>query len=173
MAKTVVPFCVIALMISSCEAYSQAIDTTHSFIQITAGLGVSAHSDPTINNYINSLTLPSPDQKLMDFTSASEFFVTPEFQVGHDWSVGLEYSYLLKSYNVVGGYQWNFTYTSQMSTLLVHYLVPGEGYWLKFGGGIGYAYGTLTEQFVESGASENSENGKGANTRFCVIFRPK
>lgn len=124
---------------------------------MTAGIGVDAHWDPTIIDYINALTSPSPDQKLSGFTSASEFFINPEFQIGEKWSVGLEYSYFLKSYNVTGFYQWDFSYSAQMPTILVHYLVPGNGYWLKCGGGLGYAFGSLSEQFVESGAQESSK----------------
>ncbi len=156
---------------------SQQTSGGKKFIQITAGLGVSAHSDPTILNYINALTLPSPDQKLSGFTSASEFFITPEVQISNEWSVGLEYSYLLKSYNVLGGYQWDFSYSVQMPTVLVHYLTPGDGYFLKFGGGVGYAIGNLSEQFAQTGAGESSRaSGPGfkieavGNTEFDEHF---
>jgi hypothetical protein len=63
----------------------------------------------------------------------------------------------LKSYNISGALPWNFSYSVQMPTLLAHYLSPGDGYWLKFGGGLGYAFGNLTEQFVQSGAEESSK----------------
>jgi hypothetical protein len=144
-------------LFSASSSYSQQSSSQGRFIQITGGLGVSAHADPSIINYINGLTEPAPGQELSDFTTASEFFLVPEFQVSDEWSVGIEYSYLLKSYNVIGSYQWDFSYYSQMTTLLAHYLVPGDGYWLKFGGGVGYALGNFKEQFVESGASESSK----------------
>jgi len=138
-------------------ARSQQSETEDRFIQLTAGLGVSAHSDPSITNYINALTEPTLDQKLTDFTSASEFFFSPEVQIDDEWSIGAEYSYLLKSYNVTGAYQWNFSYSAQMSTFLLHHLTPGDGYWIKLGGGIGYAFGSLSEEFVDSGAQESSK----------------
>jgi hypothetical protein len=147
----------ILALVPTFTAFSQQSKSGEKFIQVTAGLGVSAHTDPSIINYINALTLPSPDQKLSGFSSASEFFIAPEVQINDEWAVGLEYSYLLKSYNISGGLPWNFSYSVQMPTLLVHYLVPGDGYWLKFGGGPGYAFGNLTEQFVETGASESSK----------------
>jgi hypothetical protein len=167
------------LLLLLCSRSVVAQQTSHvgSFIQVTGGLGVSAHYDPTIINYINQLTLPAPDQKITDFASASEFFITPEVQVSDDWSVGIEYSYLLKSYNVLGQYAWNFSYTSQMPTMLVHYLSPGDGYWLKFGGGIGYAFGSFTEQFVQSGQENRSSTSGPAfkveavgNTEFDEHF---
>jgi hypothetical protein len=158
-------------------AFSQQANGGERFIQITAGLGVSAHSDPSIVNYINALTLPPLDQRLSDFSSASEFFITPEMQINEEWSVGLEYSYLLKSYNVSGALPWNFSYSVQMPTLLAHYLSPGDGYWLKLGGGLGYAFGNLSEQFVQSGAEESSKASGPAikveavgNTKFDEHF---
>ncbi len=126
------------------------------FIQVSAGIGVDAHWDPSIMDYINAVTLPSSGQKLTGFTSASEFFVTPEAQVSDDWSVGLEYSYFLKSYNVTGFYQWDFSYTAQLPTVFVHYLVTGQGYWLKFGGGAGYAFGKLSSEFLQTGGSQSA-----------------
>jgi hypothetical protein len=156
---------------------SQQLDNGDRFIQITGGLGVSAHADPTIINYINALTLPTSDQNLPAFASASEFFIAPEFQIADEWSIGMEYSYLVKSYNIVGSYQWDFSYSVQMTTLLAHYLIPGDGYWLKLGGGMGYAFGNLNEQFVESGAAESSKtSGPGfkieavGNTKFDDHF---
>jgi hypothetical protein len=164
-------------LVPTVRAFSQQSNGGGKFIQITAGLGVSAHSDPSLINYLNTLTSPSPDQRLSDFSSASEFFITPEVQMSNEWAVALEYSYLLKSYNIVGGYQWDFSYSVQMPTLLVHYLVAGDGYWLKFGGGPGLAFGSLTEQFVETGASENSKASGPAlkveavgNTKFDEHF---
>ncbi len=126
------------------------------FFQITAGMGVDAHADPSMVDYINQVALLSPDQKLSPFASASEFFITPELQVNDDWSVGLEYSYFLKSYTSVGGtYVWDFSYSTHMPTLLVHYLTPGDGYWLKFGGGIGYAFGDFSERFLFTGSQDD------------------
>ncbi len=141
---------------SGCVVAQEQSNSRSRFIQISAGMGVSAHWDPTMADYINALTLPSPGQKLAGFTSASEFFITPEVQVSDDWSVGLEYSYFLKSYNVSGFYQWDFSYNAHLPTFLVHYLVPGNGYWLKFGGGVGYAFGKLSSDFLETGGSENA-----------------
>ncbi len=145
--------CLVLACTSEARAQVRQDSTRDRFFQITAGMGVSAHADPSVVNYINQVALPPPDQKLSQFASASEFFITPEIQVSEDWSVGVEYSYFLKSYTSIGGtYQWDFSYTTQMPTLLVHYLTPGDGYWLKFGGGVGYAFGDFTERFLFTGS---------------------
>ncbi len=147
--------CVLLAATSTVLSQAKQDSSRGRFFQVTAGMGVSAHADPSVVNYINQVALPPPDQKLSQFAAASEFFITPELQVNDDWSVGLEYSYFLKSYSSVGGvYVWDFSYTAHMPTLLVHYLTPGDGYWLKFGGGVGYAFGDFTERFQFTGAQE-------------------
>ena len=168
---------IVLLVSAPLTTFSQKEANGQRFIQITGGLGVSAHLNQSIANYINALTYPSPDQKVSDVSSASEFFVVPEIQVDDEWSVGLEYSYLLKSYSVETGFPWDFTYSAHLTTLFAHYLVPGDGYWLKFGGGIGYAFGNLREQFIQTGAEESSRASGPAlkiegigNTKFDEHF---
>jgi len=146
---------VVALFVPLLAVTAQEKNEQERFIQVTAGIGVDGFYAPTINDYINALTIPAPSQKLFGFTSASEFFVALEVQVAQEWSVGIEYSYFLKSYSAVGSYPWDFSYSAQLPTLLVHYLIPGEGYWLKCGGGVGYAFGNMTEKYLETGAQEN------------------
>ncbi len=133
------------------QAFSQNAGDNKRFIQLTGGLGVCAHADPTLVNYINQVAVPTPDQRLSQFSSASEFFLAPEVQVSEDWSIELEYSYFLKSYNALGAYQWDFSYNAHLPTLIVHYLSPGDGYWLKFGGGVGYAFAGFTERLAFTG----------------------
>ncbi|HEY6951904.1 MAG TPA: hypothetical protein VI758_05820 [Bacteroidota bacterium] len=140
----------------TCVAVSQQASPGHGILEITGGLGVSAIGDPSIVDYMNSVAELSPDQQLSEFTSAPEFFITPEVQFSDNWSIALEYSYMLKSYNSVGASQWDFTYTAQMPSILLHYLMPGEGYCLKYGGGLGYAFGKFTEQYPITGSELTS-----------------
>jgi hypothetical protein len=142
---------IVQILLTSAAA-SQQTSSGHGVIEITGGLGVSALGDPSIVDYINSVAELSPGQQLSEFTSAPEFFITPEVKFSDNWSIALEYSYMLKSYNSVGVSQWDFTYTAQMPSLLVHYLLPGEGYCLKYGGGLGYAFGKFTEQYPITGS---------------------
>ena len=147
---------IVVIILATVSVLAQQPDSNGRFIQVTAGMGVSAHWDPSMIDYINAVTIPPPGQKLKGFTSASEFFITPEVQVSNDWSIGVEYSYFLKSYNVSGIYPMNFSCTAQMPNLLVHYLVPGDGYWLKFGGGPGIAFGNLSSEFLGTGGSQSA-----------------
>ncbi|MBI3585904.1 MAG: hypothetical protein HY088_02100, partial [Ignavibacteriales bacterium] len=68
------------------------------FFEISGGMGISLHSTPSLADYINATARPR--QLLDEFSSAVEFFITPELQVSEEWSMGLEYSLLLKSYTL-------------------------------------------------------------------------
>ena len=145
-------------LVGTTAALGQGKNEDSRFIQVSGGLGVGAHSAPSLVDYISTVS----GQRMNDFASASEFFVTPEVQVTDDVSLAMEYIYLIKSYTIDPA--WDFSYKVQMPSMLVHYLLPGEGYWLKFGGGIGYASGTFTERNTISGA-EASYDASGLSLK--------
>ncbi len=150
---------------------AQQMDTTKRFFHLSAGLGVDAHSAPSIVDYINAVASPAIGARLDEFSSATEFFITPEIRFDDDWSIALEYVLFLKSYNVsdAGGFQaWEFSNRTQMPTLLLHYVIPGKGYWLKFGGGAGYASASFTQRYIPSG-SEETFRTKGFNVKADVV----
>ena len=150
------------------------------FFDITAGLGIAVHSTPTLSNYINALAQPSLDQKVDQFNSVAEFYLVPELQVSDEWSVGLEYSLLVKSYSIDSRTAYSRTdisYEVQMPSVLLHYLVFGEGFRLKFGGGVGYHFAKFDQSFPTIGAGESFRtSGPGfkvdavGNTKFDETF---
>jgi hypothetical protein len=138
---------------------AQPVDDQASrrFIDFTAGMGVDLHSASSIVNYVNLVGQPRPEEKLYDFSSAVEFYAVPEIQVSQKWSVGLEYSLLIKSYSIddrTGFSRSEFSYQVHMPTLLVHRLVFGDGYRVKLGGGIGYHFANFTQRFQSFGGEE-------------------
>ena len=128
------------------------------FFSLSAGMGISAHSAPSTVDYISTVLQLRESDKIGDFTSAIEFFATPELQLSDDWSLALEYSYLVKSYRLsstAGPGTSEFSTSIHMPTAVVHYLVPGQGYWLKVGGGVGYYFGTFSQMLFGSGQTES------------------
>lgn len=121
-------------------------------------MGVGSHSAPSLIDYINTVAQPLPGQQLDEFSSDVEFFVAPEWQMDVRWSLALEYSAMVKSYALAGRSgvsRSEFSYVVHMPTILLHRLVPGEGYRLKFGGGAGYHVGQLEQYFPDVGSREN------------------
>jgi len=167
------------LLLGCHQAFAQSADRPREFFGISAGLGIGAHNAVAITDYINAIVQPPPDQRLDDFGSAIEFFVTPEMQVADQWSVALEYSLLVKSHSPgsIGAGGSEINYYIHMPTAIVHYLIPGEGYWLKLGGGIGYHYAVLDQRlFGSSQQTSFTASGGGlkieavGNTRFDESF---
>jgi hypothetical protein len=154
--------------------------TSRRFIDFTAGMGIDLHSANSVVNYINLVAQPRLDEKVYNFSSAVEFYAVPEIQVSHDWSVGLEYSLLIKSYAIddrSGFSRSDFSYQIHMPTLLLHRLILGEGYRVKLGGGIGYHFASFTESFPAVGSDETlSADGLAlkldaiGNTKFDETF---
>jgi hypothetical protein len=162
-------------MPSPVRSQQQPESESRRYYGISAGMGVGALSAASVTDYINAVVQPPTDQRLEDFTSAVELFVAPEFQVADQWSVAFEYSLLLKSYSlssVIAGGTSEFHYQVHMPTAIVHYLMPGNGYWIKLGGGIGYHAGTLTQSLFGGGFGETFKAG-GVGVKLEAIGNTK
>lgn len=149
--------------------------TSDRFFDLTVGMGVDLHSATSLVNYINLVAQPRSDEKVYDFSSAVEFYAVPETQVSRNWSVGLEYSLLIKSYSIddrTGYYRSEFSYQVHMPTVLVHRLIVGEGYRVKVGGGIGYHFVNFTQRFPTVG-SEETVSADGIAVKLDAIGNTK
>ena len=112
---------------------------------IYGGMGISIADAPGLVKYLNTLENPTV---LNNFATDVEFFGGAEFPLSFEWGGALEYAYLFKSYSLSVGDAGTYTvfYSLHMPTAMVHYVVTGEGYFLKFGGGIGYHTGSLEQK---------------------------
>lgn len=140
-------------------------------IGISAGMGVSANSAPSIVDYVNAVAQPPFDQRADEFSASTEFFVVPEYQISDEWSIAVDYSYHLKSYGFdsqSGAGRMEFTHSVHMPMVVVHYLIPGQGYWLKVGGGVGYHVGSFTESFLGVG-QETTLRATGFGTKLEAV----
>ncbi len=118
---------------------------------VSAGMGVNLFAAPSLVDYVNIVAQPGFNERQGEFSSSIEFFIVPELQVSDSWSVGLEYNYMIKSYSIAGaGGISNFTSAAHLPGVVLHYLVPAEGYGFKLGGGIGYVAGTFSEALYGS-----------------------
>lgn len=151
-----------ALVFCTHTLWAQEGERTPRFLGIGTGMGVMTHSAPSLVDYINAASMPMAGQQLDEFSSAVELFIAPEFQISDDWILTLEYTALLKTYSITGrgGFQSEFSYVVHMPTVLLQRLVPGEGYRLKFGGGVGYHVAELEQRFPGFG-SEDQFSARG------------
>lgn len=130
---------------------------------VSAGMGANILAAPSVVDYVNIVGQPGFNDRVGEFTSSFEFFLSPELQVSDWWSVGIEYNYMIKSYSVTGsGGASNFTYTTQMPGVVVHYLIPAEGYGFKLGGGLAYVAGNFSEALYGSGRGVDYRTSGGS-----------
>ena len=124
----------------------------------SAGMGVSYIRASDVVDYVNQVI--SPD-KLDDFASAVEFFAAPEISLNADLSLKFEYAYLLKTYSVSGqgAGLFSFDYAVHMPTVVLVYVLEGEGFYVKLGGGAGYHFGKFTQLFPNSASESRFTTG--------------
>ena len=141
----ILSMCCIGASRAQAVASESGLKLRENTFSIYGGMGISIADVPGLVNYLNTLGDPTV---LSDFATDVEFFGGVEFPLSFEWGGALEYSYLFKSYSVSVGDAGTYTvfYSMHMPTAMVHYVVTGEGYFLKFGGGIGYHTGSLEQK---------------------------
>ncbi len=112
-------------------------------VSATAGLGLEYFDAPSLNKYLN-FAAPGAMPNV-SFQSAIQFAGAGEFFISRDWAIGLEYGYITKtvsSSGALGSQQIDFSY--YLPSLTLRRVIVGEGYYIQFGGGIGYHFGGLS-----------------------------
>ena len=108
-------------------------------------MGINFISTPSLTDYINQ-NFTNPNEQQGSFNSAVNFAV----EVGHFFSpqflMSLEGVYQINSYtNQISFGQYDFSWNSVMPSVLAYYVLGGKGYNLKFGGGAGVRFSSVTE----------------------------
>ncbi len=117
---------------------------TFAQIDIRASMGLNFVSMPAVRDYINGNYAPSNNQ-IATFNSAVEF----GGEVGYEFSnyqlgVNLEYEVNSFTYDFFGN-KYEFAYGTLFTSLTGYYLLKGEGYKFKFGGGAGPSFFSVDE----------------------------
>ncbi len=120
---------------------------------IFGGMGVHLVSAYDVVNYINAITTQS--QRVNDFGTAVDFFGGIDFPIGPDWGISLEHSYLFKTYTVPGnlGGVYDLYYSIQAPSILLQKVMKGKGYFVKFSGGGGYHFGSMSQKVSTFGVT--------------------
>lgn len=110
---------------------------------IYAGMGVHVVYEPSVVDYLNSISQSAA--AVGGAATAVEFFAGGEMPVSPSWAVKAEYALLFKSYTldatILG--RTDLRYDVHAPTLMAQYVMPGNGYFIKFGAGGGYHWGTV------------------------------
>ncbi|GAB6281865.1 MAG: hypothetical protein STSR0008_06080 [Ignavibacterium sp.] len=132
--------------------------TAGSKIDLRGSMGLNFVSMTNLRDYLNR-NYASPQDQLGTFSSAIEFAFEGGYLVKQNFQLGLEFAYETNSFNynfLLGNY--NFEYSVLMPSLLTYYVINGEGYKFKFGGGIGPRFINANEVLPTSTSKDNYSN---------------
>jgi hypothetical protein len=112
---------------------------------VSAGMGPMIMSGGDIAHFVNNLQPGAAS----DYFTAAEFYVSVDAGILPDWLGRAEYSYMVKTFNVSAGFgaQGDLTLELHEPTLLADYRIIGRGYFVRFGGGMGWHYARFAQNF--------------------------
>lgn len=116
------------------------LNRTEAQYSLRASMGIDFANTPSLNDYVNQ-NFPVGDSPLNDFNTAINFSGELSYSITSTFQVGFELAYLLNSYNFsndLGKFELDYDIISP--SLLAYYVLGGEGYNFKFGGGFGIRF---------------------------------
>lgn len=154
MKKTVISLIVIV---------SSLLTVAQTQNEVRASMGIDFVSIPSLKDYIDQL----PYEQLADFNTAINFSGSYGRMLSESYQLQVEAGYSLYSFNSSGlDGQYDLTYTLIMPSVLNYYVLNGNGYNFKFGGGAGIRFLSLNESLPGTGSTVNY-----SSTGFGLILR--
>jgi hypothetical protein len=142
--------------------------------ELRAGMGINFGSTPSLKDYINQI---AGYDELGSFSSSVIFSGEYDYAVSRTYDLGLEVAYLLNSVTFSTYGTYDFTYHVIMPTVTSYYVLRGEGYNFKFGGGVGLRLVSADESLPATPSATNYKStGVGfllrvaGNTRLSTDF---
>ncbi len=104
-------------------------------IELRAGMGIDFASTPSLKDYINQVV---GTELLRSLNSSIVFSGEVDYSLNENYFIGIDAGYLINSYTSLydlGKYE--FAYNVISLSAMNYYVIAGEGYHFKFGGGAG------------------------------------
>lgn len=130
-------------------------------IDISVGMGLNFFSAPDLKDYINSYST-SVDE-MNSFNTSADFFGEIGYDINQNYQVALEYTFNIYSFNSTGiNGVYDLEVDQHKPSLIGYYILPGNGYKLKFGFGVGLRNAQIREKFSGlTKIADYSTNGFG------------
>ena len=125
----------------------------------SAGMGIGFVNNSSVEDYIN-VNFAKNGNNLKSFNSAIDVYFEGDYHLTNKLNLGLEYDIIFFSYtdiqNSAGNYE--LSYTHNKPSFIAYYVIQGEGYNFKFGGGGGPRIISLDEKlpFIKNKANYSS-----------------
>ena len=137
------------------------INSIQAQVDIVGGMGISFVYNPSLNDYLENNWA---DEEIQPFSSTVEFYGEVDYSLSPKYQLGFEYVYSLYGYSSFKhNTNYKLDYSHQKPSILGYYVISGEGYKFKFGGGFGLRTVDLTESIgtTDEGAQKFSTTGYG------------
>ena len=109
---------------------------SYSQVELKVTMGINFLSMPSVQDYINQ-SYPLGEE-IGTFSTAVIFAGEGGYFISNNFVMSVEIPYQIYSYNSnVGSGQYELTYNSLLTSVLAYYVLKGDGYNFKFGGGAG------------------------------------
>ena len=108
--------------------------------ELNACMGIEFINSPSLTDYINQ-NFASPGERLSSFNSAIIFSLEGGYYLSESYQIALEGAYLINSYTYSGLLgKYDMSYGIIMPSIFNYYVIKGEGYNFKLGGGAGLRF---------------------------------
>lgn len=129
-------------------------------IRGSLGLNMTAMSD--VRDYVNEFARAAGED-VKTFNASVEFGCELGYQINEHYQIGLEVGYEYNSFSYPGLVsQYELTYRVLMPSIIGYYILPGKGYKIKFGAGIGPRLVATSEKIYTIDPGDNTSFGFGA-----------
>lgn len=129
--------------------------------EISATMGIDFISTPSFRDYINQNY--AAGEEMSDFNSAVKFDVKYGKLINNNFMLAGELGYQIFSYNnFINVGQYDITVNTVLPSILAYYVIRGDGYNFKFGGGTGLRLLYINEKLPgDANSTDYSATGFG------------
>lgn len=121
--------------------------TVFAQFEIGGGMGLNFFSAPDLGDYINS-NFASTDE-MGSFNTSADFFLEFGYQISDNYQIGIDYTFNIYSFNSIFQIgKYDFELYQHKPSILAFYIITGEGYKFKLGGGLGLRIAQVEEKLL-------------------------
>jgi hypothetical protein len=138
---------------------------SYSQVELKGTMGINFLSIPSVQDYINQ-SYPLGEE-IGTFSTAVIFAGEGGYFISNNFVMSVEIPYQIYSYNSnIGSGQYELIYNSLLTSVLAYYVLKGDGYNFKFGGGVGPRFVRVSETKKWQGTETDF-----SSTGFGVVLR--
>ena len=124
-------------------------------VELSGSMGINFINSPSLYDYINQNYIQSNGEIIEGFNASVIFSVEAGYNVSESYQPAIDIGYLINSYTepVLNG-QYELSYNNLMISVLNYYVIDGEGYNFKLGGGGGLRFLSADEKRPATGVTQ-------------------